>query len=78
MCEELKTLKLKAVYVLRQGKYIRRSRDVSFLEDAQLAAEKHKSINAVVKHLLAGHDGKPCPSGERPIVKLAKAAKSSG
>jgi hypothetical protein len=29
---------------------------------------KHASVNAVVKHLLVGHEGKPCPSGERPIV----------
>jgi hypothetical protein len=78
MCEELKTLKRKAVYVLRRVKYIRRSRDISFYEDAQLASEKHQSINAIVKHLLAGHDGKPCPAGDRPIVKLAKAARSSG
>jgi hypothetical protein len=72
MCEELKTLKREAIHVLREVKYIRRSRDVSFLEDAELAREKHQSVNAVLKHLLAGHDGKPCPSGDRPIVSLVK------
>jgi hypothetical protein len=78
MCEELQILKHEAVHVLRHVRHIRRSRDVSFHEDAELAARKHRSINAIVKHLLAGHDGKPCPSGDRPIVKLARAAKSSG
>jgi hypothetical protein len=72
MCEELKTLKHDVVRVFREVKRIRRSRDVSFYEDAELNREKHKSINAVLKHLLVGHDGKPCPAGDRPIVRLAK------
>jgi hypothetical protein len=75
MCEELKSLKYEAAYVLRHLRQIRRSRDLSFLEDAELARLKHASVNAVVKHLLVGHQGQPCPSGERPIVK-AKAAAS--
>jgi hypothetical protein len=74
MCQELETLKLKAAQVLRTVKKIRRSRDVSFYEDAQLVHEKHNSLNAVLKHLLVGHEGKPCPAGDRPIVSLAKAA----
>jgi hypothetical protein len=74
MCEELKTLKRDVVRVFREVKKIRRSRDVSFYEDAELNREKHKSINAVLKHLLVGHDGKPCPAGDRPIVSLAKPA----
>jgi hypothetical protein len=72
MCEELKTLKGDMVRVFLEVKRIRRSRDVSFYEDAELNHEKHKSINAVLKHLLIGHDGKPCPAGDRPIVSLAK------
>jgi hypothetical protein len=74
MCEELKTLKRDVVRVFREVKKIRRSRDVSFYEDAELNREKHKSINAVLKHLLVGHDGRPCPAGDRPIVSLAKPA----
>lgn len=68
MCVELNALKREAVNVFREVKKIRRSRDVSFYEDAELNGEKHKSINAVIKHLLVGHEGKPCPSGDRPIV----------
>jgi hypothetical protein len=68
MCEELKALKCEAGAVLRRLRLIRRSRDISFYEDAELTRLKHASVNKVVKHLLVGHDGRPCPSGERPIV----------
>lgn len=69
MCVELDILKREATQVFRQVKQIRRSRDVSFHEDAELNGEKQKSLSALVKHLLVGHDGKPCPAGSRPIVK---------
>jgi hypothetical protein len=69
MCSELDALKRDAGQVLRELKNIRRSRDVSFHEDAELNRRKAVSINAVVKHLLVGHDGKPCPAGDRPIVR---------
>jgi hypothetical protein len=75
MCEELKTLKREAVHVLRKVKGIRRSRDLSFYEDALLNCEKHDSINAVLKHLLVGHEGKPCPAGDRPIVGLTPSSR---
>ena len=68
MCAELDALKRDAVHVFREVKNIRRSRDVSFYEDAELNGEKYKSVNAVLKHLLVGHQGKPCPAGDRPIV----------
>lgn len=68
MCTELEALKRDAVHVFREVKKIRRSRDVSIYEDAELNSEKHKSINAVLKHLLIGHEGKPCPAADRPIV----------
>jgi hypothetical protein len=67
MCEELMTLKLEAVHVFREVKKIRRSRDVSFCEDTELNREKHNSINAIIKHLLVGHEGKPCPGGDSPL-----------
>jgi len=75
MCEELKALKREAVHVLHEARKIRRTRDVSFYEDAELNREKHNSINAVLKHLLVGHEGKPCPGGDRPIVSPAKTAR---
>ena len=67
-CEELDALKRAAVGVLREVKRIRRSRDLSFHEDAELCGRKRISIHAVLKHLLVGHEGKPCPGGTRPIV----------
>ena len=67
MCAELDRLKHDAGQVLREVRKIRRSRDVSFQEDAELNRRKRESINAVLKHLLVGHDGKPCPAGDRPI-----------
>jgi hypothetical protein len=72
MCAELDALKREVARVFREVKKIRRSRDVSFYEDAELNHEKYKSINALLKHLLVGHEGKPCPAGNRPIVSLAK------
>jgi hypothetical protein len=72
MCAELDALKREAAQVVREVRKIRRSRDVSFYEDAELNGEKYKSINAVIKHLLVGHGGKPCPAGDKPIVSLAR------
>ena len=68
MCAELDSLKRNAVHVSREVRKIRRSRDVSFYEDAELNGAKCKSINAVIRHLLVGHEGQPCPAGARPIV----------
>lgn len=71
MCAELDALKRETAHVLREGRNTRRSRDVSFQQDAELNGEKDKSVNAVIRHLLVGHDGKPCPAGNRPIVSPA-------
>jgi hypothetical protein len=68
MCAELDALKREAVHVSREVRRIRRSRDLSFCEDAELNGKKHRSINAVIRHLLVGHEGRPCPAGDRPIV----------
>ncbi len=73
MCVELDALKHEAVQVFREVKRIRRSKDVSFYEDAELNDEKYKSVSAVLKHLLVGHEGKPCPAGDRPIVSVTDA-----
>jgi hypothetical protein len=68
MCTELDALKHEAIQVSREVRRIRRSRDLSFYEDAELNGEKHKIISAVIKHLLVGHEGRPCHAGERPII----------
>jgi hypothetical protein len=72
MCTELDALKREAVQVFREVRKIRRSKDLSFHEDAELNDEKYKSVNAVLKHLLVGHEGKPCPAGDRPIVSVTQ------
>jgi len=69
VCAELDELKRAAALVFREVKRIRRSRDLSFCEDVELNWRKRKSVQAVLKHLLVGHRGHPCPGGTRPIVK---------
>jgi hypothetical protein len=71
MCEELLALKRDAVRALRRIKQTRRSRDLSFFEDAELNREKHAWLHSVLKHLLVGHQGRPCPASDRPIVSPA-------
>jgi hypothetical protein len=56
------------VSVFREVRAIRRSRDLSFDEDVDLHWRKRASIHSVLKHLLVGHGGQPCPGGTRPIV----------
>jgi hypothetical protein len=67
-CEALDRLRSDAMAALCEAKKIRRSRDVSIHEDAELSRASQRRIDALIKHLLAGHDGLPCPAGERPIV----------
>src|SRR5271168_478176 len=67
-CEHLDKFRMDAVSMLRAGRRIRRSRDLSFYQDAELTREEHRSVDALIKHLLVGHGGKPCPAGGRPIV----------
>ena len=71
-CEELEKLRLNAFCVFREVKEIRRSRDLNFFEDADLNGEKQESLTALVKHLLAGHNGHRCPAGPKPIVTAAE------
>ena len=68
MCEKLSKLKADAVAAFAEAKQVRRQRDLCFHEDAELSREGYKRVDALVKHLLAGHDGEPCPDGDRPIV----------
>lgn len=71
-CEQLDQLKRDVVSALLEAKCLRMSRDVSIQEDAQLSREAYKKADALIKHLLAGHDGKPCPAGDRPIVSATE------
>jgi len=71
LCEELNKLNADAIAAFAEAKRIRRQRDVSFHEDAELSRDGHRRIDALVKHLLAGHDGEPCPNGDRPIISIA-------
>ena len=67
-CDQLEKLNQQALFVLSEVRRIRRSRDLNFFEDADLTGQKHDSVTALIKHLLAGHGGQPCPAGSRPIV----------
>jgi hypothetical protein len=68
-CEELDRFRREAAAALLEAKKIRRTRDLSIHEDVELSRESHRRIDALIKHLLAGHNGTPCPAGDRPIVK---------
>jgi len=70
-CEDLDRLKRDVVSVFLEAKTVRLSRDVSFYEDAQMSRDVHERIDALIKHLLIGHSGEPCPAGERPIVSAS-------
>ena len=70
VCEDLNRIKLEAIAALHTARNTRRTRDLSFHEDVELTRDEHEKIDALLKHLLAGHDGKPCPAGERPIVGI--------
>jgi hypothetical protein len=73
-CEALNQILQEADSTFREAREIRRSRDLSFYEDGELTRREHNRIDALVKHLLTGHGGKPCPAGERPIVGAPKRA----
>ena len=73
MCEELCRMKREAARALCEAKRIRRTKDLTFKEDAELCRDGHQRIEEVLKHLLVGHDGEPCPAGKRPIVSVLDA-----
>ena len=71
MCEEHDRLRADAIAAVAEAKLVRRGdRDVSFQEDAELSREAYRRTDALLKHLLVGHDGEPCPDGDRPIVSI--------
>ena len=67
-CEHLEKLKQDIVFTFQEARKIRRSKDLSFSEDTELTRSEHRKIDALVTHLLSGHNGQPCPAGDRPIV----------
>ena len=72
VCEELNRIKLEAIAALHSARKTRRARDLSFHEDVELTRDEHEKIDALLKHLLAGHEGLPCPAGERPIIGISQ------
>lgn len=67
-CELLDRIQQEIVSTFQEARKIRRSKDLSFSEDTELTRSEHKKIDELVRHLLAGHDGQPCPAGDRPII----------
>jgi hypothetical protein len=74
-CEELERCRRDAAAALLEAKKVRRTRDLTIYEDAELSRESHRRIDALIKHLLAGHNGDPCPAGDRPIVRARAAGR---
>jgi hypothetical protein len=77
VCAEHERLRIDAVAVILEAKRIRRGKDVSFYEDLELSRDVRKKTDALLLHLLAGHDGEPCPSGDRPIVGAARSGNAT-
>src|ERR1700751_5258079 len=69
-CEELNRIRLEAIAAFHPEKKPRRSRDLSFQEDVELSRDEHRKIDELLKHLLSGHGGLPCPAGDRPIIGI--------
>lgn len=65
-CEELHRLRNEAKTALLQAKRVNR---FGHLTDPGLQEEARRKVDAMIQHLLVGHNGAPCPSGDRPIVK---------
>jgi hypothetical protein len=74
-CEQLNRIRLEAIAAFHSAKETRRSRDLSFQEDVELSRDEHRKIDELLKHLLSGHDGHPCPAGDRPIIGIVPPAK---
>ncbi len=74
-CEELNRIRLEAIAAFHSAKETRRSRDLSFQEDVELSRDEHRKVDELLKHLLSGHDGHPCPAGDRPIIGVMPPAK---
>jgi hypothetical protein len=71
-CEELDRSVRAACAAISEARRTRRNKDVSIHEDVLLSREEHEKLYLVIKHLLVGHEGEPCPAGERPIISVMK------
>jgi hypothetical protein len=71
-CKELDRCLGEACSAIAESRRIRQAQDVSFQEDVRLSREEHARLYGVIKHLLVGHEGQPCPAGGRPIVSEMK------
>lgn len=69
VCEEHERLRQEAVAAVLEARKIRWNNDLSFHQDSELSSDQHQKIDALLKHLLVGHNGQPCPCGDRPIVR---------
>lgn len=65
-CDELDRLRDEAKSALLQASRVNR---FGHLTNAPLHEESRRKVDAMIQHLLVGHDGKPCPAGSRPIVE---------
>ena len=74
-CDELNRIRLEAVAAFQAARATRRAKDLSFQEDVELSRDEHRKIDDLLKHLLSGHDGLPCPAGDRPIIGVVPTAK---
>jgi hypothetical protein len=68
-CDLLDQLQRDAVEAILRAKQMRRSKDVSLHEDKDLCRDQRQKIDAFIAHLLTGHEGEPCPCGDRPIIR---------
>lgn len=71
-CEELDRLRDEAKAALLQASRVSR---FGHLTDAPLHEEARRKVDAMIQHLLVGHDGKACPAGSRPIVEPIEPAR---
>lgn len=69
-CEELEQLRREARFAGLRAGLIGRFNDFG---TAERQKEAQRKIDALIQHLLVGHNGKPCPAGDRPIVKPREA-----
>ncbi len=65
-CEELKQLRREAKFAGLRARQLGR---YGRLGVGELQKEAQRTIDALIRHLLVGYNGKPCPAGDRPIVK---------
>jgi hypothetical protein len=65
-CEELDRLRFDAE---RAGLWASQGGRFAQFGAAERQKEAERTMDALIQHLLTGHDGKPCPAGDRPIVK---------